>query len=61
MLPHDVFVTFDSDNVITALFPLEQFLPGGKVVVFEKTLVASRPGAIPDWTREELYTAANLQ
>lgn len=25
------------------------------------SLVASRPGAIPDWTREELYTAANLQ
>ncbi len=25
------------------------------------SLVASRPGAIPDWTREELYTAANWQ
>ena len=25
------------------------------------SLVASRRGAIPDWTREELYTAANLQ
>jgi fructokinase len=25
------------------------------------SLVASRPGAIPAWTREELYTAANLQ
>ena len=25
------------------------------------SLVASRPGAIPDWTREELYTAASLQ
>jgi fructokinase len=24
-------------------------------------LVASRPGAIPDWTLNELYTAANLQ
>ncbi|MFN0102538.1 MAG: carbohydrate kinase family protein [Bryobacteraceae bacterium] len=25
------------------------------------SIVASRRGAIPDWTREELYTAANLQ
>lgn len=25
------------------------------------SLVASRRGAIPDWTREELYTSANLQ
>ncbi len=36
-LPHDVFISFDSDNIITGTFALEDFVPGGKVVLHENT------------------------
>ncbi len=36
-LPHDVFVCFDSDNVVTGAFGLEEFVPGGKVALYELT------------------------
>lgn len=46
-LPHDVAVCFDSDNVVTGHFALEEFVPGGTVVVYELTS-RREPGQKPE-------------
>ena len=35
-LPHEVFISFDSDNVITGAFALEHFFKDGKVALYER-------------------------
>lgn len=47
-LPHDVFVCFDSDNLVTKPFGLDSFFADGKVVLYERRdeLHGRRPS---DW------------
>lgn len=48
-LPHDVFVSFDSDNVITGNFALEDFIPDGKVAIYERSSSLHKPHGPSSW------------
>lgn len=48
-LPHDVFVSFDSDNVVTGSYALEDFVPGGKVALFEAAAERAGPLRENSW------------
>ena len=48
-LPHDIFVTVDSDNVITGPIDLREYVPDGQVVVFESQCPAPRPLDATSW------------
>jgi hypothetical protein len=48
-LPHEVFVCFDSDNVITGRFGLDSFFADGKVVLYEKRAALPAGRKPSDW------------
>lgn len=48
-LPHDVFVCFDSDNVITGPFSPDDFVRDGKVVLYERRAVLAPGERVSPW------------
>jgi Family of unknown function (DUF6492) len=49
VLPHDIYVTFDSDNVITGPMDLRDYVPGGNAIVYESEVPAARPLDATSW------------
>jgi len=48
-LPHEIFVSFDSDIIVTKSFGIDDFVQGGKPVLYERQTRLDRPQGPGGW------------
>ena len=49
LLPHEVFVCFDSDIVVTGAFSLTEFVPEGKIALYEARIEVTPEQKLDRW------------